>query len=61
MLYKNHVESVCESLKRFAEDKDTDLLLLRNHLQQIICDVIVEIDNNVKLGEDYERLYVNKD
>lgn len=48
MLYKEHIESVCESLKRFSENRDTDLILLRNHLEQIICDVTVEIDQEVK-------------
>lgn len=57
MLYNEHVESVIESLRRFANDKDTDLILLRNHLEQIICDVIVEIDKKVELGKEYERLY----
>lgn len=44
MLYVEHVESVIKSLKKFANDEDTDLVLLKNNLDQIICDVIVEID-----------------
>jgi hypothetical protein len=44
MLYKEHIDSVCDSLKKFSVNEETDLVLLRNHLQQIICDVIVEID-----------------
>lgn len=49
MLYKDHVESVIESLRKFAIDEDTNLDLLRNHLEQIICDVIVTMDNRQKV------------
>jgi hypothetical protein len=61
MSYEEHVESVIESLRKYAKDEDTDLVLLRNHLDQIICDVIVEIDKKIELGKEYERLYVKKD
>jgi hypothetical protein len=59
MLYKEHIESVIESLRRYANDQNTDLILLRNHLEQIICDVVVEIDKKVELGKEYQRKYVD--
>ncbi|WP_197205310.1 hypothetical protein [Cytobacillus firmus] len=44
MSYEEHVESVITSLRAFATDQETDLYLLKNHLNQIICDVIHEIN-----------------
>ena len=61
MLYQEFMESVIDSLRKYANDENTDLVLLKNHLDQIICDVIVEIDKKMELGKEYERLYVNRD
>lgn len=59
MEYKDYVESVIDSLRKFANNKDTDLILLRNHLEQIICDVIAETNERICLGENYKRLYID--
>lgn len=60
MEYKDHVESVIKSLRKFANNQDTDLILLRNHLEQIICDVIAEGNEKIKLGEEYKKKYLGE-
>jgi hypothetical protein len=42
MTYKEHVDSVIEQLRAFAEDKKIDLILLKNHLQGIVDDIEIE-------------------
>jgi chromatin remodeling complex protein RSC6 len=60
MIYREHIESVIHSLRKYANDEPTDLFLLKNHLEQIICDVTVEIDNKVEMGKKYEELHIKK-
>jgi len=43
MSYEEHIESVIKSLRDFADNKETDLVLLKNHLEQIVCDINEEL------------------
>jgi hypothetical protein len=52
MSYEEHIESVIKSLRDFADNKETNLVLLRNHLEQIVCDIIVEINEEELTKEE---------
>lgn len=46
MGYKHHMETIIDSLQKFAKNEKTDLVLLKNHLEQVLSDVAFEIKND---------------